>query len=98
MDHHVVGCGRVALPARHDDELAGQPADPEVALPGVAPFGLGHRVGDPDARRIDGEPAGLPPPCGVLDLGQRGRCRVRRHPEHHVAAALLGAGGGGEDF
>ena len=46
------GCGGVRLPARHDHELAGQPADLEVALPRVAPLGLGHR-GRPCARAPD---------------------------------------------
>ena len=70
----------VALPARHDDELAGQPADLEVAFPRVAPLGLGHRRSRADASRIERGAAGGPARDRVASLRERRERRRRRRP------------------
>jgi len=92
IEHHVIGTRREALPAGDHDELAGQPARVEVALPRVAPLGLRQRGRDPHARQVDREPAGLPARDRVADLGERCGGVALAHPEHHFIAALLRTG------
>ena len=90
---------RVRLPARDDDELPRQPADLEVALPRVAPLGLGHR-----GRRCGRAPGSTAaPPAAQRATASRVSASAAAtsaggDPEHDLVAALLGTRGGGGNF